>query len=82
MSLNQTTCSSHIGLHAGKQGEHSTEVGALAAVFKKLATELKSNPKLLRCKNTVRIVTLNMRTLNRISQLLELIAFSVEHNII
>ena len=44
----------------GKPGAHSAEVEVLAAVFEKSATELKQ--KLFRCKITVHIVKLNVRT--------------------
>ena len=73
----QTTCINSI---AGKKGAHPAEVGALASVFEKSATELKQQ-KLLKYKQTIQIVTFNVRTLNRIGQLLELTASAVEHNI-
>ena len=38
-------------------------------------------PKLLNCKQTLQIATFNVRTLNRIGQLPELIALAVEHKI-
>ena len=41
MTQTQTTCPNHIALHAGKKGAGPAEVGALASVFKKSATELK-----------------------------------------
>ena len=56
------------------------EVGALASVFEKSATELKRS-KLLKCKQTLQIATFNVRTLNRIGQLPEQIASAVEHKI-
>ena len=56
------------------------EVGALASVFEKSATELKQS-KLLKCKLTLQIATFNVRTLNRIGQLPELIASAEEHKI-
>ena len=68
-----------IAFHADKQGAHSAEVGALAPVLEKSATELKL--KLLKCKCTVHIATLNARTLNRIGQLPELTVSVAEHNI-
>ena len=49
-------------------------------MFEKSATELKQL-KLLKCKQTLRIATSNVRTLNRIGQLPELIASTVEHKI-
>ena len=67
-------------LHAGKKGVHPAEVGALASVFEKSATELKQQ-KLLKCKQTIQIATFNVRTLNRIRQLPELTASAVEHKI-
>ena len=51
----------------------------MAPVFKKSATELKQ--KLLKCKSTIQIATFNVRTLNRIGQLLELTASVIDHNI-
>ena len=54
------------------------KVGALASVFEKSATELKQS-KLLKCKQTLQIATFNVRTLNRIGQLPELIASAEEH---
>ena len=49
-------------------------------MFEKSATELKQQ-KLLKCKQTIQIVAFNVRTLNRIGQLLELTGSVVEHNI-
>ena len=49
-------------------------------MFEKSASELK-RPKLLKCKQTLQIATVNVRTLNRIGQLPELIASAVEHKI-
>ena len=77
MTHTQTTCINRIALRVNKKGAHSAEVGALASVFKKSATELK----LLKCKHTIQVVTFNVRTLNRIGQLPELTASAVEHNI-
>ena len=81
--LIQTKCPNRIALCAGKQGRRAAEVGTLALVFEKSATELKPKPKqkLFRCKSTVHIATLNIRTLNRIGQLPELRASAAEHNI-
>ena len=61
----------------------SVEVGALFPVFEKSPTELKLKPKqkLLICKNTVHIVTFNVRNLKRIGLLSDLIAPAAEHNI-
>ena len=80
MTHTQTTYTNRIALRAGKKGAHPAEVGALASVFEKSATELK-RPKLLKCKQTLQIATFNVRTLNRIGQLPELIASAVEHKI-
>ena len=49
-------------------------------MFEKSATELKQS-KLLKCKQTLQIATFNVRTLNRIGQLPELIASAEEHKI-
>ena len=55
------------------------EVGALASVLEKSATQLKQ--KLLKCKQTIQIATFNVRTLNRIGPLPELTASAVEYKI-
>ena len=77
MTHTQTTFTNRIALRAGKKGARPAEVGALASVFEKSATELK----LLKCKQTIQIATFNVRTLNRIGQLPELTASAVEHKI-
>ena len=77
MTHTQTTYTNRIALRAGKKGARPAEVGALASVFEKSATE----QKLLKCKQTLQITTFNVRTLNRIGQLPELIASTVEHKI-
>ena len=79
MTRTQTTYINRIALRAGKKGVRPAEVGALASVFEKSATELKQ--KLLKCKQTIQIATFNVRTLNRIGQLSELTASAVEHKI-
>ena len=76
----QTTYINRIALRAGKKGVRPVEVGALASVFEKSATELKQQ-KLLKCKQTIQIATFNVRTLNRIGQLPALTASVVEHEI-
>ena len=81
MTHTQTTYINRIALRAGKQGACPAEVGALASVFEKSATELKHKKKLLKCKQTIQIATFNVRTLNRIGQLPELISSAVEHKI-
>ena len=80
MTHTQTTYTNRIALHAGKKGARPAEVGALASVFEKSATELKQS-KLLKCKQTLQITTFNARTLNRIGQLPEQIASAEEHKI-
>ena len=75
----QTTCLNRIALRAGKKEARPAEVGALASVFEKSATELKQ--KLLRCKQTIQITTFNVRTLHKIEQLPELTASAIDHNI-
>ena len=79
MTRTQTTYINFIALRAGKKMARPAEVGALASVFEKSATELKQ--KLLKCKQTLQIATFNVRTLNRISQLSELTTSTVEHKI-
>ena len=79
MAHTQTTYTNRIALRAGKKGARPAEVGALASVFEKSATELKQT--LLKCKQTIQIATFNVRTLNRIGQLPELTASTVEHKI-
>ena len=71
MTHTQTTYTNCIALRAGKKG---------ACPAEKSATELKRQ-KLLKCKQTLQIATFNVRTLNRIGQLPELIASAVEHKI-
>ena len=80
MTHAQTTYTNRIALRVGKKGARPAEVGALASVFKKSATELKQS-KLLKCKQTLQIATFNVRTLNRIGQLPELIVSVEEHKI-
>ena len=80
MTHTQTTYTNRIALRAGKKGARPAEVGALASVFEKSATELKQS-KLLKCKQTLQIATFNVRTLNRIGPLPELIASAEEHKI-
>ena len=81
MTHTQTTFSYRIALRAGKKGACPAEVGALAPVFEKSATELKLKQKLLKCKRTIQIATSNVRILNRIGQLPELTASAIDHNI-
>ena len=75
----QTTCPNYMAFRTGKKGACPVEVGALASVFEKSATELKQ--KLLKCKGTIQIVTFNIRILNRIRQLPELTASAIDYNI-
>ncbi len=67
MTHTQTTYTNRIALRAGKK-------------VARPATELKQS-KLLKCKQTLQISTFNVRTLNRIGQLPELIASAVEDKI-
>ena len=64
----------------GKEA-HNAEVRDLSPVFEKLGVELKHKQNLLKYKSTIHIPTFNVGTLNRIGQLLELIAGVVEHSI-
>ena len=80
MTHTQTTYTNRIALRAGKKGARPAEVGALVSVFEKSTTELKRQ-KLVKCKQILQIATFNVRTLNRIGQLPELIASAVEHKI-
>ena len=80
MTHTQTTYTNRIALRAGKKEARPAEVGALASVLEKSATELKQS-KLLKCKQTLQIATFNVRTLNRIGQLPELIASAEENKI-
>ena len=80
MTNTQTTCKNRIALSTGKKGARPIEVGALASVFEKSATELKQQ-KLLKCKQTIQIAIFNVRALNRIGPLPKLTASAVEHNI-
>ena len=45
MTHTQTTYTNRIALRAGKKGARPAEVGALASVFEKSATELKQSKK-------------------------------------
>ena len=81
MTHTQTTCPNRIAFHVGKKGVCTAEVGVLAPVFEKSATELKLKQTLLKCKCTIQIVTFKVRTLNRIGQLLELTALAIDYNI-
>ena len=49
MTHTQTTYINRIALHAGKKEVRPAEIGDLASVFEKSATELKQQ-KLLNCK--------------------------------
>ena len=81
MTHTQTTYINRIALRAREKGVRPAEVGALASVLQKSATELKLKQKLLRCKRTIQIATFNFRTLNRIGQLPELTASDIDHSI-
>ena len=79
MTHTQTTYLNRIALRAGKKRARPAEVGALASVFEKSATELKL--KLLKCKQTIQIATFNVRNLNRIGQQPEQTTSAVEHKL-
>ena len=79
MTNTQTLTTNRIALRTGKKGVCPAEVGALASVLEKSATELKQ--KLLKCKQTIQIATFNIRSLNRIGQLPELTASAIDHNV-
>ena len=79
MNLIQTVCSNRIALRAGKQEVHSAEIGFDPSV-QRSATELIPKPKLLRCKNIVNITIFNVRTLNTLNQLPELLTYAAEHS--
>ena len=79
MTHTRTTYTNRIALRVGKKGARPAEVGALASVFEKSATELKQS-RLLKWKQTLQIATFNVRTLNGIG-LPELIASAEEHKI-
>ena len=67
-------------IRVGKKGARPAEVRAMASVFEKSATKFKQQ-KLIKCKQTIQIVTFNSRAFNRIGQLPELTASAVEHKI-
>ena len=69
----------HIGFCMGEKRVHPAAVGALAPELEKSATELKLKQKLLEFKSTIKIVTFNIRILNRIGQLLALTASVIDH---
>ena len=81
MTHTQTTCSNRISLRARRKGARPAEVGALAPVFEKSATDLKLKQKLLKCKSTIQLSTFNVRTLKRIGQLPELTTSAIDHDI-
>ena len=62
-----------------KKRAHPAEVGSLATVFKKSATEVKQ--KLLKYKRTIQIATFNVRTLNRIGQQPKHTALAIDYNV-
>ena len=76
MTHNQNIYPNRIALRAGKKGAGPAEVGILASMFGKSATELKQ--KLLKYKRTMQIATFNVRTLNKIGQLPELTASAID----
>ena len=78
MTHTQATCLNLIALSAGEKGACPAEVGDLGTVFEKSSLELKQ--KLLKCKQTIQIATVNVRTLNKIRQLPELTASAIDHD--
>ena len=52
MTHTQTTYTNRIALRAGKKEARPAEVGALASVFEKSATELKRQKKTTKMQNT------------------------------
>ena len=74
----QTTSPNRITLHAGKKWARPAGIESLAPAFEKSATDLKLKQQLLKCKNTIQIVTLNVRTLNRIGKLSGLTASAID----
>ena len=81
MTHTQITCPNHIALLVGKKGARPDEVGVLAPVFEKSATERKLKQKLLKCKSTLQKATLDVKTFNRIDQLPELTSSVIDYNI-
>ena len=69
-----------IARRAGYQGACSAEVSTSASVYEKSATKLP-NKNLIKCKRNTIISTFNIRTLNKIQQIPELISSAIEHNI-
>ena len=61
----QNTYINRIALHAGKKGARPTEVGALASVFEKSATELKQQNLLKFKHSSVRIRDVALKTCQR-----------------
>ena len=81
MTHTRTAYPNRIALHAGKKGACLAEVGGLASVFEKSATELQLKQKLQKCKCTIKIETFNTGTLNRTGQLPELTASMIDDKI-
>ena len=73
-------CPNRIYIPADKEVTRPAEVAALAPMFEKSATKLKLKQKLLKCKSTIQIVTLNVRSLNRKGQQPEMTASAIDHN--
>ena len=76
MTHTQTTCPNRIAFRGDTKEARPAEVGALASVFEKSATELKQN--LLKCKSSIQTATFNVITLNRMGQLPELTASAID----
>ena len=81
MTHTQTTCLNRIALCTGKKRACLAEVGTLALVFEKSASELKLKQKFLKCKSAIQIAIFNVWTLNWIGQLPEPTVLALDHNI-
>ena len=79
MTHTQAPCPNRVSLRADKNGVPPTEVGALASVFEKSATEFRQ--KLPKGKQTIQIAAFNVKTLNIIRQITGLTASAIDHNI-
>ena len=81
MTHTQTTYINRIALRVGKKMGASCWGRSPGVSVRKISYRAQTKKNLLKCKQTIQIVTFNVRTLNRISQLPELTASAVEHNI-
>ena len=74
-----TTCLNHIALRSGKKGHVLLKLDPGFSV-RKISFRAQTKQNWLKCKHTIQITTFNVRTLNRIRQLLELTALALDHN--